>query len=62
MPKTDLAKDFGDFIDGQRDCKAGRPHRAGRSEHYDRGYSAQYTLEQILTEQASHDSNDRNPA
>ena len=51
-----------DFILGQIHCTKGIPHCPGNSEDYDRGYSAQYTLEQILTEQASHDSDDRNPA
>ena len=51
-----------DFLRGQTHCAKGIPHRPGNSEDYDRGYSAQYTLEQILTEQASHDSDDRNPA
>jgi hypothetical protein len=39
-----------DFIQGQKDCKAGKLHREGKSDAYNRGYSAQYTLEQILTE------------
>ena len=39
-----------DFINGQRDCRTGEPHKAGMSFDYDRGYSAQYELEQIKTE------------
>ena len=38
-----------DFINGQRDCREGTPHQNGRSFDYDRGYSAQYDLEQIKT-------------
>ncbi len=36
-----------DFLNGQRDCRDGSPHQSGRSFDYDRGYSAQYELEQI---------------
>jgi len=39
-----------DYLDGQKDCENGTPHKAGRSESYDRGYAAQYELEQIATE------------
>lgn len=39
-----------DFIRGQSDCKEGIPHRANQSHDYDRGYSAQYEIEQILSE------------
>lgn len=35
-----------EFIKGQEDCKAGKPHNGG-SESYNSGYSAQYQLEQI---------------
>ena len=35
-----------DFLQGQRDCKAGIPHEAGKSVNYDRGYGFQYELEQ----------------
>jgi hypothetical protein len=35
-----------DFIRGQKDCKAGKPHEAGKSNDYNRGYAAQYELEQ----------------
>ena len=37
----------GDFLRGQQDCKQGKPHQAGHSEAYDRGYTAEYELEQI---------------
>jgi hypothetical protein len=36
-----------EFIDGQRDCRDGKPHFDGKGESYDAGYSAQYQLEQI---------------
>jgi len=35
-----------DFLNGQRDCKAGVPHKSGKGEDYDYGYSYQYELEQ----------------
>jgi|TARA_Y100000296_G_scaffold33741_1_gene39200 hypothetical protein len=38
-----------DFLSGQRDCAAGKPHQAGKSEAYDRGYAAQYQHEQNMT-------------
>jgi len=39
--------DVHEFIKGQRDCRDGIAHKDGRGESYDRGYSAQYELEQI---------------
>jgi hypothetical protein len=36
-----------EFVDGQQDCKEGKPHFDGKGESYDAGYSAQYALEQI---------------
>jgi hypothetical protein len=39
-----------DFYLGQRDCERGIPHKSGMSESYDRGYNAQYELEQMKTE------------
>lgn len=36
-----------EFIEGQRDCRDGKPHLDGKGASYDAGYSAQYTLEQI---------------
>lgn len=45
------------FIDGMRDCERGIPHKSGMSKSYDRGYNAQYELEQIRTERTrSHDA------
>lgn len=39
-----------EFIDGQRDCKEGVPHKPGMGESYDTGYGVQYELEQIHNE------------
>lgn len=38
--------DISEFINGQRDCKDGVPHKEG-SESYNAGYSAEYELQQI---------------
>ena len=35
-----------DFVQGQRDCRDGKPHQEGKPEAYDSGYSFQYQLEQ----------------
>ena len=37
------------FMQGQKDCMAGKAHKDGRSEAYNQGYAAQYELEQQLT-------------
>ena len=37
-----------DFLRGQKDCKAGKPHKSG-SDDYNRGYATQYELEQYLS-------------
>ena len=39
-----------EFMQGQRDCRDGIPHKEGESDAYDRGYTAQYQLEQALSE------------
>ncbi len=39
-----------DFLQGQRDCRDGKSHEAGKSDAYDRGYGTQYEAEQALTE------------
>ena len=39
-----------DFVQGQQDCKNGKPHEAGHSLDYDRGYATQYELEQANNE------------
>lgn len=38
-----------DFVRGEEDCKAGRPHKEGQSPEYDKGYGFQYQKEQIDT-------------
>jgi len=44
-------EDFaGEFLRGQIDCAEGKPHSAGNSEAYDRGYATEYEREQILSE------------
>lgn len=35
------------FLQGQQDCKEGKPHASGRGESYDRGYATQYEWEQV---------------
>lgn len=42
-----------EFLKGQQDCKAGNAHKNGQSESYERGYSAQYEIEQLLTHKTS---------
>lgn len=37
------------FIQGQRDCRDGKPHEAGKGADYDRGYAAQYEYEQVAS-------------
>lgn len=37
-----------EFLRGQQDCKEGKPHKSGSTD-YDRGYAAQYELEQVLS-------------
>lgn len=36
-----------EFVNGQQDCRDGKPHIDGNGESYDRGYACQYELEQI---------------
>jgi hypothetical protein len=38
-----------DFVRGEEDCKAGRPHLEGQSREYDEGYGFQHQKEQIET-------------
>lgn len=42
--------DIHDFVNGQKDCRNGMPHKDGHGESYDAGYSFQYELEQITGE------------
>ena len=37
-----------DFLRGQRDCKAGVPHKDGTVD-YNRGYSAQFEIQEALS-------------
>ena len=39
-----------EYLRGQRDCKDGKPHKAGQSKDYNDGYGCQYEAEQMLTE------------
>lgn len=43
------ADKFSDFVDGQADCREGKPADPDRSDAYQRGYSVQYELEQVMT-------------
>lgn len=42
--------DIHDFVKGQKDCRAGVPHVAGKSESYDRGYGFEYEFQQIFSQ------------
>lgn len=46
---AEIACDYvvSEFIDGQQDCRAGKPHIDGKGASYDAGYSTQYQLEAI---------------
>lgn len=48
MSNDDINAD--EFLCGQRDCIAGVEHEDLGSASYDRGYSAQYQMEQIQSE------------
>ena len=49
--------DISEFIRGQRDCEQGNPHKPDQGSAYDRGYRAQYELEQVNTERTlRHDA------
>lgn len=47
---TDSISSADDFLQGQRDCQEGVPHKAGHSKDYDRGYMTEYEREQVLSE------------
>lgn len=38
-----------EFVNGQQDCRDGKPHEDGKGASYDAGYAAQYELEQMLS-------------
>lgn len=48
-----------DFFAGQRDAEKGIPHKAGKSEAYDRGYETQYAAEQAQSEFSRIKDDDR---
>ena len=49
--------DIHDFVKGQKDCRAGVPHIAGKSESYNQGYSFEYNLEQIFSSRSPNATN-----
>ena len=49
--------DIHDFVHGQKDCRAGVPHVAGKSESYDQGYSFEYNLLEIFSARSPNASN-----
>jgi len=60
MPATnidDTKLNVHHFAKGQRDCRDGVQHKAGRGESYDQGYAFQYELEQIRSERSNHGHN-----
>lgn len=42
-------KAFYDFIQGQKDCREGKPHEEGKSKEYNSGYAFEYQTQEILT-------------
>lgn len=40
---------YTDYAKGVNDCLAGKPHKEGQGERYDKGFSDQYTLEQVIS-------------
>jgi hypothetical protein len=42
-----------EFMRGQQDCKDGKPH-TDQGVDYNRGYAAQYEMEQILSHRGSN--------
>lgn len=48
--------DFSDwFLQGQKDCEAGKESKPDMPEAYYRGYGTQYELEQIKTEMSERE-------
>jgi hypothetical protein len=39
-----------DFLQGQKDCQAGIPHKPNMGSYYDRGYMVEYEREQVISE------------
>lgn len=48
------AKDYVDFVQGQRDRDNNLPAKENQSDHYNRGYGTQYELEQINDWMSEH--------
>lgn len=44
-----------DYIRGMSDCREGIPHKSGQSESYDAGYSAEYQLTEIKSQEVCHE-------
>ena len=42
-------KEHGQFVSGQKDCKAGNDAKEGESDYYYRGYAAEYALAEANT-------------
>jgi len=47
--------DLNDFIDGQKACREGKDCPAEASEAFVRGYSYEYTSEQVMTHRSEHE-------
>jgi len=43
---SEQSQKLNDFIQGQEDCKEGKPHEAGKSPEYNAGYNFQYFFEE----------------
>lgn len=50
-----MMQQIDDFLNGQADCHRGLPHKPGQSKDYDRGYAAQYELEQMNNERTRNE-------
>ena len=48
MNEVTATQPMDSFIQGQKDCRDGKPHKAGKPEAYDEGFRFQYELEQIM--------------
>ena len=56
-PPEGLTKEqFSDWLDGCRDCTAGRPASLTRSQAYDWGYGQIYAEEQKLTKESMNEN------
>jgi len=50
-----MMQQIDDFLNDQADCHRGLPHKPGQSKDYDRGYAAQYELEQMNNERTRNE-------